>query len=210
MRPNSPWNLALAGALGLCCALLSSASVAQELQGQSEPNAEVELLFVQSAMTGDYDGKYLKLHQVGSTLIFSDRPNRLTGHVRTSKFVSQWGQGPDSFASNPPNASLSVFTEKGPQNSIVVLRDPKLEGDHLRYAVKVLDGEIPPHIGESTLFIDTRGRRGPHGHAGPHGGGAALLTGVIVGHAITKSNESSNSTTYVQQSPPPPCTCNCD
>ena len=198
MRRNSPQNLAIAAALGLCCALVSNAGFAQELQGVRDPNAKIALLFVQSAMTGDYDGKYLTFHKVGSTLVLSDRPNRLTGHMRTSEFASQWGQGPDSFASDPPNATLSVFTEKGPQNSVVVLRDPKVEGDQIRYAVKVLDGEIPPHVGESTLFIDARGR------------GAAMLTGVLVGHAITKSNESSNSTTYVQQAPPPACTCNCN
>ena len=110
----------------------------------------------------------------------------------------QWGQGPDSFASNPPNATLSVFSEEGPENAVVVLQDPKLDGDNLRYAVKVLDGKLPPRIGESTLFIDVRGR------------GVAFLGGAMVGHAVTESRESSNSTAYVQQSPPPACTCNCN
>lgn len=62
----------------------------------------------------------------------------------------------------------------------------------------VHSAQIPARSGESTFFIDVLGR------------GVAFLGGAMVGSAVTKSRESSDSTTYVQQSPHPPCTCNCN
>ena len=41
---------------------------------------------------------------------FTDRPKHLTGHETVQEFVGTWGKGKDSFAVNPPNATLSVFS----------------------------------------------------------------------------------------------------
>jgi hypothetical protein len=74
---------------------------------------KVELLFVQNALSGSFDGKTLTLKGVGPTLFFSDRPDRVTGHLGTAEFVGHWDKGADSFAKNPPNATLSILGEKG-------------------------------------------------------------------------------------------------
>ena len=77
-----------------------------------------------------------------ATLYFSDRPQRVVGHLTTKKFVEEWGEGENSFADDPPNAVIS-FVEKGdqtPEDAIVVLKDPQLEGDKLTYTVDMLEG----------------------------------------------------------------------
>ena len=89
-------------------------SVHAQPAAQPAPSpGKVELLFVQNALTGNFDGKTLTLKGVGPTLFFSDRPDRVTGHLGTSEFVGHWDKGPDSFATNPPNATLSIFGQKG-------------------------------------------------------------------------------------------------
>jgi hypothetical protein len=71
---------------------------------------EIEALFVQSAGGMAYQDGMLILEQLSpTTLMFSDRPERVTGHV-TEEFVDSWDQGDNSFASDPPNAVLSIFT----------------------------------------------------------------------------------------------------
>ena len=71
---------------------------------------EIEALFVQTAHGMSYADGRLTLHTLApTTLFFSDRPDRVTGHVTTEEFVDTWDKGPDNFASNPPNAVLSVF-----------------------------------------------------------------------------------------------------
>ena len=62
----------------------------------------------------------------------------------TSKFVPMWSQGVDSFLSNPPNATLSVFRGDSVSSSVVVLRNPQLVGNDLSYEVRVLEGTLQP------------------------------------------------------------------
>jgi len=123
-----------------------------------QPSTKVELLFVQNAAFGSFDGKTLTLKGVGSTLFFSDRPERIAGHVRTSDFVGHWAKGSDNFAANPPNATLSVFGAKEASSIVVVLTNPKLDRDTLSYTVKIVEGKLPASFRESSLFIDILGR----------------------------------------------------
>jgi len=98
--------------------------------------------------------------QAHSTLFFADRPQRVVGHMHTNKFVSDWGEGDNSFAEDPPNAVLS-FLEEGdavPEEVTMVIRDPQLTENTLTYTVEVLDGTLPAKAGPSTLFIDPFGR----------------------------------------------------
>ena len=64
-----------------------------------------------------------------TTLLFSDRPDRVTGHLTAQDFFDSWAVGDDSFAENPPNAVLSIFTETEIVDVVVVLQDPILDGD---------------------------------------------------------------------------------
>ncbi len=105
-----------------------------------------------------YNGK-LTLKNLGpTTLFFSDRPDRVTGHITSEEFVGSWDKGSDSFAQTPPNAVLSVFHTDGVSDVVVELTDPVLNDNELSYAVTILDGEMPASGGPSSLFIDTIGR----------------------------------------------------
>jgi hypothetical protein len=122
---------------------------------------DVEYLFVQTAHAITSDGDKMTLHGVGpTTLFFSDRPERIVGHGTTEESVQIWSEGQDSFAKDPPNATISILegTDGEIEDIVVVLRDPELVGDKLTYTVKVLDGELPTSGGACSLFIDIIGR----------------------------------------------------
>jgi len=120
---------------------------------------EIEALYVQTAHDLSYDDGKLTLHNLApTTLFFSDRPDRVTGHITTGEFVDAWDKGDDSFASNPPNAVVSIFHTDTVSDVVVELMDPVLDGHDLTYSVLILDGEMPYAGGPIALFIDTVGR----------------------------------------------------
>jgi len=122
---------------------------------------DIEALFAQTAREVTSEGDKLTLHGASpATLYFSDRPQRVVGHLTTKKFVEEWGEGENSFAADPPNAVIS-FVEKGdqtPEDAIVILKDPQLEGDKLTYTVDMLEGTLPPKGELVSVFIDPFGR----------------------------------------------------
>ena len=135
---------------------MSDEDKAMEQTAQAD---EIEALFVQSAGGMAYHDGRLTLNGVApTTLMFSDRPQRVTGHVPTEEFLDSWGDGDDSFADDPPNAVLSTFSEDEVNDVVVVLQDPALDGDRFSYQVEILDGEMPASGGASSLFIDVVGR----------------------------------------------------
>jgi len=121
----------------------------------------IEEMFVQVAKgSSSGDGTLTLIGLSPSTLYFSDRPERVVGHMTTEQFVDGWSVGDNNFASDPPNAVLS-FVEPGddvPEECVVVLTDPQAEGDSLRYSIAVLEGTVPASSGPCTLFIDPLGR----------------------------------------------------
>ena len=120
---------------------------------------EFEALYAQTAGGMAYEDGRLTLDGIGATtLYFSDRPQRITGHIPTEEFFDTWGEGDDSFADDPPNAVLSTFTEDEINDVVVVLSEPALDGDQMSYSVDILDGEMPVSGGASSLFIDMIGR----------------------------------------------------
>ncbi len=124
--------------------------------------AEIEALFVQNAASVVSDGATLTLKGIGaSTIYFSDRPIREVGHMTSSRFVEYWGEGDNSFQSDPPNAVLS-YTEGHPgaplEDAVITINDPRLEGDTLSYSFTLMDGTVPASTGPVVLFIDPIGR----------------------------------------------------
>lgn len=160
---------------------------------------QYEFLFVQNATSGKFDGTRLTLENVGPTILFTDRPQRVTGHMKTSHFVSQWGVGDDSFLTDPPNAAFSIYSKDSLETAVVEISKPRLEGTTLSYDVKVLDGKLPPQFGESSLFIDILGR------------GAAFLGGAMVGSAVARSSAEQTTTepTHTYTTSPPPTSSEC-
>ncbi len=105
----------------------------------------IEEMFVQVATGVSAGDAELVLHGVSpSTLYFSDRPQRVVGHLTTQQFVAQWGDGDNSFASDPPNAVVSTFSnDERHLEAVAVFRDPALSDDTLTYRADVLEGGFP-------------------------------------------------------------------
>ena len=127
------------------------------------PAQKVQLLFVQNSAGVTIDaakGVFTLKNVSPSTLFFTDRPVRIAGHYHTrEEFLKLWNEGPDSFAKNPPNATLSIV-EPGQadlQNVVVNIRNPRMQGNDLLYDFKLIEGTLPKAGDASVLFIDVLG-----------------------------------------------------
>jgi hypothetical protein len=134
----------------------------QAPEAPADPSADlVEEMFVHTARSVSSEGGTLTLHGLTpSTLYFSDRPERVVGHMTTEQFVKMWSQGPNSFLEDPPNAVLSWVEpgDEAPEDAVIVLRDPVAGDDSITYSIQVLDGAVPAQAGAVSLFIDPFGR----------------------------------------------------
>jgi len=124
------------------------------------PQHEMSLLFVINAERGVISADKLELENVANAVIyFSDRPDRIAGHIALESFLKSWNKSLDSFADDPPNAVLSITDDGKAFNTIVVeLLNPILEGAKLRFQVKILEGTVPATgsipFTHDPLFID--------------------------------------------------------
>lgn len=144
----------------------------------SPSEQKVQLMFVQTAedIKVDAAAKKLRLVKVNQqTLYFSDRPQRLAGHLTMPAYLDEWkaGAGSDNFANDPPNATLSVYEGGRNENTLTVVEisNPAIEGQDLVYSYKLIDGTMPKSSGAAALFIDWIGVGGGVG-PGFHGVGA--------------------------------------
>ena len=192
---------------------------AQKTVGAHTPKM-VPSLAVLNSGGAKLEGEKLTMTGIASnSIVFADRPIRAAGHVLTSDFIKQWDEGSDSFAKDPPNATISVMSGDGSaiEDAVVVLKKPKLEGHDLTFEVAVLEGSLTNADGPAALFIDWFAARGGFGHVGAvgglgwhapvwHGGwyghpgayyGAGLATGAVIGAAAASA--------YHPYYPPPAC-----
>jgi len=121
----------------------------------AKADAPEEFDFVQTATSGSFKDGILTLNGIGKTTIFfGERPNRDVGEIPYDEFVQSWGAAKESFAADPPNASLVTHNGGQAGIAIVELSEPVLAGDAIRYHVKLLSGDLPESIGPASLFID--------------------------------------------------------
>ena len=120
----------------------------------------VPSLIVLNARGASLQGQKLTLVGVAqNSIVFADRPVRSAGHVLTAHLLEEWGTGSDSFAKDPPNATVSVFSKDGStiRDAVVVLKTPTLDGDRLTFDVQVLEGDLAGADGAASVFIDIIG-----------------------------------------------------
>jgi hypothetical protein len=156
----------------LVTAMLSVAAAATTSSRSSEAP---QLMFVQTAEDLKVDPakstfRLVKVNQ--QTLYFSDRPQRIAGHIKMADYLKEWTAqaGKDNFKADPPNATLSVY-EPGQADSTVVvveLTNPVVEGADLVYTYKIINGKMPVKGGATALFVDWIGVGGGVGF-GYHG-----------------------------------------
>lgn len=170
-------NLLASAAALAGIAPLALASQAGAEEATPAPDEET-LLFVQVAESGTAEpvegeaGRYRVslVNGSGQTLFFSDRPERLAGLLRTSKFM----QETDGVAGNP-NAALVLRTDgddSGTKLAVLELGDASFdpESNVITYEARLLDitsertlapddpsqalDSLPATFGRATLFID--------------------------------------------------------
>src|SRR6266849_8646706 len=155
--------MAMLGSVGTATAQTASAPSSMKTIGTPAAAAKPQIvpsLFVLNSRGATLQGDTLTLTGVmPHSIIFADRPVRSAGHQLTADVIAEWGSGDDSFTKNPPNATISVFGKDGSvKDAVVVLKNPKLEGDKLTFNVQTLEGDIAGADGGAALFIDIIGR----------------------------------------------------
>ncbi len=161
-------------------AFLLAALMVSTVSGQTTAKASsktTQLMFVQCAEDLKVDPatstfRLVKVNQ--QTLYFSDRPQRIAGHMKMPQYLAEWAkaEGPDNFSSDPPNAILSVYEPGTEDNTVAVVKisHPAVDGDDLVYTYQVIKGTMPDGGGATALFIDSIGVGGGVG-PGYHGVG---------------------------------------
>ena len=163
----------------------------QKAIGQAKPEIEPSLI-VMNARGASLQGGQLTLNGVApNSIVFADRPVRAAGHSLKTDLLEEWSKSNDSdesFAKDPPNATVSVFSKDGSKvrDAVVVLKTAKLEGDRLTFDVDVLEGDLTGGDGPAALFIDRFGFGGFHaggfragGVGGFHAGGGFVRGGAV-------------------------------
>jgi hypothetical protein len=132
----------------------------QKTIGQGKPQVVPSLFVMNSSGVSLQGGKLILTGVAPNSIVFADRPVRAAGHDLTSRIVEDWSKGSDNFTQDPPNATVSGFSKDGARvkDAVVVLKNPKLEGDRLTFDVDVLEGDLAGADGAASLFIDIIGR----------------------------------------------------
>jgi hypothetical protein len=127
------------GSVGTATAQTGPAPSSMKTIGAPSAAAKPEIvpsLFVLNSRGATLQGDTLTLTGVSpSSIIFADRPVRSAGHQPTADVIAEWASGDDSFAKNPPNATVSVLGN-----------------------VQTLEGDLAGGDGAAAVFIDIIGR----------------------------------------------------
>ncbi len=121
--------------------------------------APIPSLIVMNSRGATLQGQKLILSGVSpNSIVFADRPERAAGHALTAHLLEEWKQQ-GTFASDPPNATVSAFSKDGSvaRDAVVVLKSPTLEGNDLIFDVAVLEGDLAGADGPASVFIDRFG-----------------------------------------------------
>jgi hypothetical protein len=131
----------------------------QKTIGKAKPDIVPSLIVMNSRGATLQGGKLVLTGMATNSIVFADRPIRSAGHALTTHLLEEWATGSDSFAKDPPNATVSAFSKDGSavKDAVVVLKSPKLEGDKLTFDVEVLEGDLAGADGPASIFIDIIG-----------------------------------------------------
>src|SRR5512139_2864362 len=130
--------------LGMAGLLLVAAPAVQAAEQPDTAAPAANWLIVQNSTGMKFDGKSVTLEGVSpQTILFTDRPERMSATMPTEVFVKDWAAGKDSFEVDPPNAALSVMVDGKENTSVVELTNPRLAGTSLTYDVRILEGTPP-------------------------------------------------------------------
>ena len=137
-----------------------SKAIGKPKADSSKPDVVPSLIVMNAEGATLKDDKLTLKGVASNSIVFADRPVRSAGHSLTSVLLDEWNPDyPDSFAADPPNATVSVFgaSEEEIYDAVVTLKNPKMEGKDLTFEVAVLEGSLDGAEGPAALFIDVIG-----------------------------------------------------
>jgi hypothetical protein len=189
--PNFRTACLIVAATGLLCAPAFAQTATtppehvplQKTIGQGVPKVVPSLIVMNARGASLQGGKLVLTGVAANSILFADRPVRAAGHALTTQLLEEWSptnENIDSFAKDPPNATVSGFSKDGSiiRDAVVVLKAAKLTGDQLTFDVDVLEGDLAGADGPASIFIDRFGFGGFHaggfragGFGGFHAGG---------------------------------------
>ena len=155
-------TMALLGLTGVANAQSAATPQSQPLPAKTVGKAQqpqiVPSMIVLNARGAKLAGQKLVLEGISpNAIVFADRPIRSAGHALTAHVLEEWSANTsDSFAKDPPNATVSVLNKaKGEVvDAVMVLKSPKLEGDRLTFDVDVIEGNLAGGDGAVSVFLD--------------------------------------------------------
>ena len=139
-------------------AVPQSAPLPAKTIGKPQQPQIVPSMIVLNARGAKLVGPKLILEGISpNAIVFADRPIRSAGHALTKHLLEEWSIAtPDSFAKDPPNATVSVLNKTKAEvvDAVMVLKSPKLEGDKLVFDVEVIEGNLAGGDGAVSVFLD--------------------------------------------------------
>ena len=151
-------------ALGAAAQTQPAAPATASVQGQPKVVGAarhprlIPSMFVLNARSAQLQDNKLILEGIApSVIVFADRPVRSAGHAMLAHVLEEWtAKAPNSFAKDPPNATVSVLNKEKASvvDAVVTLKSPKLEGDKLTFDVDVLEGNLAGADGGASVFMD--------------------------------------------------------
>ena len=151
-------------AFGAAAQTQPAAPTASSVQGQPKVVGAarhprlIPSMFVLNARSAKLQDNKLILEGIApSVIVFADRPVRSAGHAMLPHVLEEWTlKAPNSFAKDPPNATVSVLNKSKASvvDAVVTLKSPKLEGDKLTFDVDVLEGDLTGADGGASVFMD--------------------------------------------------------
>ena len=168
----------LYASLAALIVLASVNDTAHALEPAPEPqeadHAQVAYLFqitakgaTYEAGVGEHDGVLIFINTANSTIVFSDRPDRIAGTASTDALIAEVfapvdASNENSFYADPPNAAFSCMDMSGTiTRAVYVLRAPSVSivnDASLSFEVDVLYTDVADDVscdGLATLVIDS-------------------------------------------------------
>ncbi len=165
-------NILIALALLLTTVSCNHSMLGQQSSSSSTNQEEPSYLFVIMSNYGviqqTSDGSYqliLDHGDIEKVLAFTNRPYRLVQHTTGEDLESIWSKGANSFAEDPPNATVIINQHL----QTVILTNMTIQGDKTIFTIQS-DGSnsIAPMSGACQVFVDMvressldRGRKDP-------------------------------------------------
>jgi hypothetical protein len=108
------------------------------------------MIYVITGPSGNLDGDLLTINSVPQVFYFTKDSKKQAGQLSAEEFINKWKTAADAQGSK---ATLVINSDQGPQQTIVMLSDPKVVNGNITYKAEIIEGDAPGSFADSSLFI---------------------------------------------------------